>query len=138
MRDILVDFCSIEELSLSGGREIIRIELGNQVSEMARLMRTEETNLLVKSQKCARDLRPDRLEDSRIMKNLGDNSRFARSGPTSLQQDCIPDLEQHRSLQQDCLRVISFGRFQMWSNTAPDATRLGTGCLLYTSDAADE
>ena len=39
---------------------------------------------------------------------------------------CILDLEQHRSLQQDCLRVISFGRFQMWSNTAA-ATRLGTG-----------
>ena len=55
--------------------------------------------------------------------NLGENSRYARSGPTSLQQDCLPDLEQHRSLQQDCLRVIAYGRFHMWSNIA--ATRLG-------------
>ena len=101
------------------------VELGNQNSEMARLMKTEKKNLLVKSQKCARDLRPDRLEDSRIMKNLGENSRYARSEPTPLKQDCIQDLEQHRSLQQDCLRVISFGRFLMWSNTT--ATGLGTG-----------
>ena len=40
---------------------------------------------------------------------------------------CISDLEQHRSLQLDCLRVISFGRYQMWSNTAAAATILGTG-----------
>ena len=105
-----IDYCCIQGLSLSGGREIIRIELGNQVSEMARLMRTEEKNLLVKSQKCARDLRPDRLEDSRIMKNLGDNSRFARSGLTSLQQDCIPDLEQHRSLAATGLFTCHFVR----------------------------
>ena len=44
---------------------------------------------------------------------------------------CILDLEHHRSLQQDCLRVISFGRFQMWSNTAA-ATRLGTGQSIHT------
>ena len=87
MRDILVDFCSIEELSLSGGREIIRRTVGNQISEMVRLIRIEKKNLLVKSQ---RPERPERLEDSRItMKNLGENSKCARSGPTPLQQDCV-------------------------------------------------
>ena len=77
-------------------------------------------------------LRPEieRLEDSRIMKNLVENSRYARFGATPLQQDCILDLvEQHRCnnrtvyslfrsedsecgvtpLLRDCVRVNSFG-----------------------------
>ena len=49
--------------------EKLYVELGNQISEMARLMRTEKKNLLVKSQKCALDLRPERLEDSRIIES---------------------------------------------------------------------
>ena len=75
------------------------VELGNQISEMARLMRTEKKESLLKSQKCAAswDLRSERLEDSTIMKDLGENSRYARSGPTPLQQDCI---------------------FQIWGSTA--------------------
>ena len=44
--------------------------------------------MLVKSQNCALDLRPERLEHSRIM-NLGKKSRYARSGPTPLQQNCV-------------------------------------------------
>ena len=78
--------------------------------------------------KCAWDLRLEGLEDSRIMKNLCENSRYigqiwsnvhrcnrtvySRSGATPLQQ-------------QDCLRVISFLTFHMWSNTA--ATHIRTG-----------
>ena len=74
------------------------VELGNQISEMVRLMRTEKKNLLVKSQ----EVRPDKM--------------CARSGPKPLPQDysrsgaapfaatglftChfvrkIPDVEQH-------------------------------------------
>ena len=60
------------------------------------------------------------------MKNLGENLTMCQiwtnNAATGLQL-CIPDLEQHRSLQQNCWRVISFRRFQMWSNTAA-ATRL--------------
>ena len=91
-----IDYCCIQELSLSGGREIVRRTVGNQISEMVRLMRTEKKHLMVKSQEW--DLRPERLEDTRItMKNLGENSRCARSGPTPLQQDCV---------------------FQIWKSTA--------------------
>ena len=42
--------------------------------------------------------------------------RYARSGATAAATGllCIPDLEQHRCLpQQDCSRVVSFGRFQI-------------------------
>ena len=61
----------MQEMSLSGGREITHTNCGyNQISEMVRLMRTEKKILLVKSQKC--DLRPERLEDTRItMEDLG-------------------------------------------------------------------
>ena len=51
MRHILVDYCCIQQLSPSGGREIISRTVGNQISEMVRLMRTDKKNLLVKCQK---------------------------------------------------------------------------------------
>ena len=104
------------------------VERGNQISEMARLMRTERKNLLVISLKCAWDLRPERLEDSRIIKNLGENSdmsnreqhrcnrtEYSRSGATPLQKDCLYGSflsEDSRCgatpLLRDCVRVNSF------------------------------
>ena len=73
------------------------------------------------------------LGDSRIMKNLGEKlympdlaqhlcnrTVYSRSGATPLQQ-------------QDCLRVISLGRFQTWSNTA--ATGLCTGQFVSEQEA---
>ena len=54
-------------------------------------------------------------------------------GNTTVTGLCIPDISGVTPLQQqDCLRVISFGRLQMWSNTAAirDCVRVnsfGTG-----------
>ena len=100
------------------------VERGNQISEMARLMRTEKKTCwrFLWSAPETWDLRDWRTrESSRILAKSQD----------------MPDLEQHRCnrteysrsgatpLQMDCLRVISFGRFQMWSNTCSKELRTG-------------
>ena len=77
------------------------VELDNQISEMARLMRTEKKNLLVISLNYARDLRPERLktrESSRILAKIQDmpdlephrcnRTAYSKSGATPLQKDC--------------------------------------------------
>ena len=122
----------IQELSLSGGREIMYVELWVfkfQIWSDWWELRKKTCWWNLKSS----SLRPERLEDTRItMKNLGENSRCARSGPTPLQQDCVFQIwsstarrkrtvygsfrsEDSRCgatpllLLRDCVRVISFG-----------------------------
>ena len=89
--------CSVPKNWASLVGEKSYVELGNQNFRNGQIDENWEKKLAQKFQKCAWDLRPERLEDSRIMKNLGENSRYARSGPTPLQQDCV---------------------FQIWSSTA--------------------
>ena len=62
-----------------------------------------------------------RSEDSRIMRNLGEYSRYATSGATPLLQNCVRvnSLERFGSFVRKTLE------FQAWSNTA--ATGLCTG-----------
>ena len=133
-----LDYCCIQELSLSGGREIIRRTVGNPNSRNDQIDENWENKLVGEIS----EVRPERLEDSRIaMKNLGENSRYARSGATPLQQYWvfqiwsntaakglftghffrnIPDVEQHRfygtaygSIRSE--QVVN--AFQIWSNT---------------------
>ena len=102
------------------------VERGNQISEMARLMRTERKNLLVISLKCAWDLRPERLEDSTIIKNLAENSRCQTCSNTAATGLSILNLEQHR-----CKRTV-YGSF-LSQDSRCGATPLLRDCVRVNS-----
>ena len=91
-----IDYTAVSKNRASLVAENSYVELDNQISEIARSMRTKKKSW--KCDKCVWDLRPERLGDSRIM-NLGENQDnmpdlAQHTAATGLL--CFPDLEQHR------------------------------------------